>query len=120
MSVLSALGYLVAVKGLVVPGNAARTAKNVAGHEGMFRFGILSLYLVAVLDVVVAWALYRLFKPVSGVLSKLAAWLRIAYAVVFIVAISQLLGAFAPAHPGARSTSTPSPTSGTLASFSSV
>ena len=93
MSVLSAFGYLVAVKGLVVPGNAARTAKNVADHEGLFRFGILSLYLVAVLDVVVAWALYRVFKPVSDALSKLAAWLRVAYAGVFMVAISQLVGA---------------------------
>ena len=93
MSVLSAFGYLVAVKGLVVPGNVARTAKNIAGHEGMFRFGILSLYLVAVLDVVVAKALYRVFKPVSDALSKLAAWLRIAYAGVFMVAIGQLVGA---------------------------
>jgi hypothetical protein len=93
MSVLSAFGYLVAVKGLVVPGNAARTAKNIADHESMFRFGILSLYVVAVLDVVVAWALYRVFKPVSDALSKLAAWLRIAYAAVFTVAIGQLLGA---------------------------
>ena len=63
MSVLSAFGYLVAVKGLVVPGNVARTAKNIADHEGMFRFGILSLYLVAVLDVVVAWALYACSSP---------------------------------------------------------
>ena len=96
MSVLSAFGYLVAVKGLVVPGNAARTAKNIAGHEDMFRFGILSLYLVAVLDVVVAWALSRVFRPVSDALSKLAAWLRIAYTAVFTVAISQLLGVLRP------------------------
>jgi hypothetical protein len=91
MSVLSAFGYRVAVKGLVVPGNAARTAKNLADHEGLFRLGILSLYLVAALDVVVAWALYRVFKPVSDAMSKLAAWLRVAYAGVFIVAISQLV-----------------------------
>jgi len=90
MSVLSALGYLVAVNGLVVPGNVARTARDITVHEGLFRFGILSLYLVAALDVVVAWALYRVFKPVS-VLSRLAAWLRIAYAGVFVVAISQLI-----------------------------
>jgi hypothetical protein len=92
MSVLSAIGFLVAVKGLVVPGNAARTAENVAGHEGLFRFGILSLYLVAALDVVGAWVLYRVFTPVSEALSKVAAWLRVAYAGVFIVAISQLVG----------------------------
>lgn len=96
MSVLSALGYLVAVKGLVVPGDAARTAKNVADYENTFRFGILSLYLVAILDVVVAWALYSVFKPVNAALSMLAAWLRIAYAAVFMVAISQLLGALGP------------------------
>ena len=93
MSVLSAFGYLIAVKGLVVPGNAASTAKNIADHENTFRFGILSLFLVAILDVVVALALYRVFKPVNAALSKLAAWLRIAYAAVFMVAISQLLGA---------------------------
>jgi len=93
MSVLSVFGYLVAVKGLVVSGNAARTAKNLADHEGRFRFGIVSLYLVAALDVVVAWALYRVFKPVSDALSKLAAWLRVAYAGVFVVAICQLVGA---------------------------
>ena len=90
------LWYLLAVKGLVVPGNAARTANNVADHENMFRFGIVSLYLVAILDVVVAWALYRVFKPVSNALAKLAALLRIAYAGVFMVAISQLLGALGP------------------------
>jgi hypothetical protein len=91
MSMLSAFGYLVAVKGLVVPGNAARTAKAIAGHEGLFRFGILSLYFVAALDVAVAWALCRVFKPVSNGLSKLAAYLRVAYAGVFVVAISQLV-----------------------------
>src|SRR5271166_5786059 len=90
MSLFSALGCLVAVKGLVVPGNAARTAGDITGHEGLFRFGILSLYVVAALDVIVAWALYRVFKPVSDALSRLSAWLRIAYAGVFLVAISQL------------------------------
>jgi hypothetical protein len=94
MTVLSAFGYLVAVKGLVVPGDAARTAKNIMGHEGVFRLGILSLYLVAALDVVVAWALYRVFKPASEGISRLAAWFRIGYAGVFIGAISQLAGVF--------------------------
>ena len=93
MSVLSAFGYLLAVKGLLVPGNAARTARNITAHESLFRLGIVSLYLVAALDVVAAWALYRVFKPVSAGLSRFAAALRIAYAAVFMVAISQLFGA---------------------------
>ena len=93
LPVLSAFGYLVAVKGVLAPANAARTSMNLAGHEGLFGFGILSLYVVAALDVVVACALYRVFKPVSAGLSRLAAGLRIAYAVVFMIAISQLVEA---------------------------
>ncbi len=92
MSVLSAVGYLVGVKRLVTQGNPARTAKDILGSVGLFRFGILSLYLVAALDVVVAWALYHVFRPVSEGVSMLAAWLRVVYAGVFVVAISQLVG----------------------------
>ena len=91
MAALSGFGYFVAVKGLVTPGDAARTATDIMGSETLFRFGIVSLFLVAVLDVVVAWALYRVFRPVSDGISMLAAWLRLAYATVFLVAIAQLL-----------------------------
>jgi len=48
--------------------------------------------VVAGLDVVVAGGLYRVFKPVSSGLSMLAAWLRVAYAAIFGVAIAQLAG----------------------------
>jgi hypothetical protein len=47
---------------------------------------------VVALDVVVAWALYHVFRPVSEGISMLAAWLRITYAGVFMVAISHLVG----------------------------
>jgi hypothetical protein len=92
MSVLSGIGYLVAVKGLTTPGNATRTAEKLAAHKDLFRFGIVSLFFVAALDVVVAWALYRVFTPVSEAISKLAAVLRIAYAGIFVIAISRLVG----------------------------
>lgn len=92
MAVLSGIGYLVAIKGLTVPGNAARTAEKIAAHSELFRFGIVSLFFVAALDVVVAWALYRVFAPVSGAISKFAAGLRIAYAGIFVIAIGRLVG----------------------------
>ena len=60
--------------------------------DGLFRLGVASLYLVVVLDVVVAWALLRVFSPVNRDLSRLAAWFRLAYAAVFMVALSQLAG----------------------------
>ena len=92
MSVLAAFGNLMVVQGLVTPGDAAQTAKDIAASDGMFRFGVTSMYLVVVLDVVIAWALFRVFAPVNESISRLAAWFRLVYAGVFMVAISQLAG----------------------------
>lgn len=92
IAVLAAFGNFVAVEGLVTPGDAATTADDIAAAKGAFRLGVLSLYLVIVLDVLVAWALLWVFTPVSRSLSMLAAWFRLAYSAVFLVAISQLAG----------------------------
>jgi hypothetical protein len=51
------------------------------------------LFMVAILDVVVAWALYILFQPVNRGLSLLAALFRVVYATLFAVAVSNLLSA---------------------------
>jgi len=93
LAALSIFGFMVVVKGLVTPGDPAQTAKDITESSGVFRLGIASLYLVIPLDIAVAWALYRVFSPVSKSLSMLAATLRIAFATVFMVAISQLVGA---------------------------
>ena len=92
MAALAGFGNFVAVEGLVTPGDAARTAADITAAEGTFRLGVLALYMVVVLDVVIAWALMRVFDPVSRSLSRLAAWFRLAYSAVFMVAISQLAG----------------------------
>ena len=92
MSVLAGFAMFVVLDGLTTPGDAAGTAADIAASEGMFRAGVLSLYGVVVLDVVVAWALLRVFSPVSTSLARLAAWLRLAYAAVFMVAVTELAG----------------------------
>ena len=91
MSALAGFGKFVALDGLVTEGNAAQTAQDVMASEGLFRLGVASLVLVVALDVVVAWALYRVFSPVSKSISMLAAAMRLVYAGVFMVAISELL-----------------------------
>ena len=91
LSALAAFGYVVVVKGMVTPGDPAQTAKDITESSGLFRLGIASLYVVIPLDIIVGWALYRVFSPVNKSLSMLAATLRIAFAVVFMVAISQLV-----------------------------
>jgi Domain of unknown function (DUF4386) len=89
---LAVFGNFVAVQGLVRPGDAEATARDILASEGTFRLGIVSLFLVIVLDVVVAWALFRVFSPVSRAISMLAAWFRIVFAGVFLVAVAELVG----------------------------
>ena len=59
-------------------------------NELLFRLGILSFVIVAILDVVVAWALYVLLKPVNKNVSLLAAWFRLVYSVIFGIALVNL------------------------------
>jgi hypothetical protein len=93
MSALAGFGKFYALDGLVTTGDATQTAHDILGSEATFRLGIVSLILVAALDVVIAWALYRVFRPVSKNISMLAAVLRLVYAAVFMVAIGELLRA---------------------------
>ncbi|MGI8576090.1 MAG: DUF4386 domain-containing protein [Egibacteraceae bacterium] len=51
-----------------------------------------SLVLVIGLDVAVAWPLYRTFRPVSKLISMLAAGARITYVGVLAVAVGQMIG----------------------------
>ncbi len=50
---------------LIVSGNAAATANNIAAHETLFRLGILSDLFTATMSIFLALALYRLFKAVD-------------------------------------------------------
>jgi hypothetical protein len=92
MAALAGVGVFAAVGGLVTPGDATRTLADIRASEGLFRLGIASLIGVVALDVVVAWALHRVFRPVHPGASLLAAAFRIVYSGVFLVAIAELLG----------------------------
>ena len=56
---------------LIVHGNAAATADNIVAHELLFRFGIVSSLLSAVLWLFVTLVLYRLFKEIDHELAAL-------------------------------------------------
>src|SRR4051812_23974511 len=78
--------------GLAVHADAAGTAGAIVDSQGTFRLGIASMLLIPTLDIVAAWATYRILRPVNEGVSMLAAWLRVASAGVYMVAISELLG----------------------------
>ena len=56
---------------LFVDGNATATANNIVAHESLFRFGIVSELVAAVLWLLVPLALYRLLKGVDQTLAAL-------------------------------------------------
>lgn len=101
MAALAGVGVFAAVEGLVTPDDAARTVADIRDAEGLFRLGIASLLGVVVLDVVVAWALHRVFRPVHPDASLLAAVFRLVYSGVFLVAIAELLGVLPLLEPEA-------------------
>jgi hypothetical protein len=56
---------------LFVHGNAAATVNNIAAHEWLFRFGIVSDLIGAVVLIFLVMAFYRLFKHVDPNLAVL-------------------------------------------------
>jgi len=73
------------------PGVSVTTAINNMANEAIFRSGIASWLIVLLADVVVAWALYILLKPVNKSLSLLAAWFRLIFTAITGISLLTLL-----------------------------
>lgn len=72
----------------------AITFKNLQVNRALFAQGLFAYWLTFALDIVVAWALYYFFVPVSERLSMLAAGLRFTYAVISLAALLNLVSVF--------------------------
>ena len=93
MVALAVFANFVVLQGMITSGDAPATAAEILARESTFRLGALAWLLIVVLDVVIAWALYRVFRSVSPAVSTLAAVFRLAYSAVLLVAVGQLLRA---------------------------
>jgi hypothetical protein len=71
---------------LIVPGDAAATARNVVAHERLFRFGIASSLIIVVSDVTLIAALYVILKRVNEHVALLAAFLRLMGTAIYAAA----------------------------------
>ena len=91
MAVLAPVADFAILKRLVVPEDEAKTVSNIVASGGLFRIGISLFLIVAILDIIVAWALYVFLKPVNRSLSLLAALLRIVYAALLGVVVFHLI-----------------------------
>ena len=91
MAVLAPLALFGVLNDLVEPGNATATVSNIVESEGAFRLAIAAFLVVTFLDVLMAWALYVLLRPVNATLAMLVGWLRLAAAAAFLPALANLL-----------------------------
>lgn len=83
---------------LIVFGDAATTARNIAASAGQFRIGIMGDLVAAVFFLLAAWALYVLLKPVNKNIALLFLLLNLGgvaiqcFSDLFLIAGQLLLG----------------------------
>ena len=66
------------------------TVKNLTAHPHLFSAVVLSYVISAIGDVVIAWALYALLRPINRALAMLGSLLQLVYAAAWLAAISNL------------------------------
>src|ERR1051326_4963120 len=74
----SGFGQVIVPAMLVVSGNAAATAANILSHELLFRLCLVSALIGVACHIAWTFLFYELFKPVSGSVSLLAAFVSLA------------------------------------------
>lgn len=100
--VLAIFANFMALAPVLQPDDPAGTAAALRDSATAFRLGAVGFLGIFVIDVVIAWALWVLFRPVHRDLSLLAAWLRLTYTVVLGAALAFLYAAlWLSATPGA-------------------
>ncbi|MBY8875985.1 DUF4386 domain-containing protein [Micromonospora sp. PLK6-60] len=90
MAALAGLANFGVLERLVATDPAQTTARLVANQRAL-TLAVVALFAVACLDVLVAWALRAFFVDTHRTVALLSAWCRTGYAIVFAVAIAQLI-----------------------------
>jgi Domain of unknown function (DUF4386) len=72
---------------LIVPEDAAVTARNILTHERQFRIGLAGELIMLNFDFILAVALYALLKPINRSLALLGTLWRIGNAIVLGVGV---------------------------------
>ena len=93
MALIMPISYFGGILPLVDAGDAQRTATAIAAAPVPYLAGVAGIFVVIILDLLVAAAWYVVFAPVDRRVSVIAAWLRVGYTVLFAVAALQLVNA---------------------------
>jgi len=77
---------------LIVPGNAAETARNLVAHETQVRIVATCFLTYSASVVVLLAALYVILRPVNRTLALVGALFRLVFAMLWLLATLNLLG----------------------------
>src|SRR6266496_3501398 len=86
-------GNYVLLSPLIVPRDAAETARNIMAHQAQVRGALICFLLYSANVVVLLAALYVILKPVHRILALIGALFRLVFAVLWLLATLNLLGA---------------------------
>ena len=78
---------------LIVPGNAAETARNLVAHETQVRVVATCFLTYSASVIVLLSALYVILRPVNRTLALVGALFRLVFAMLWLLATLNLLGA---------------------------
>jgi len=78
---------------LIVPGNAAETARNIVAHETQLRITVTCFLTYSASVIVLLTALYVILKPVNQGLALVGAFFRLVFALLWLLTALNLLGA---------------------------
>jgi uncharacterized protein DUF4386 len=78
---------------LIVPGDAAETARNIVAHERQFRITIICFLAYSAGVVVLLAALYVILEPVNRGLALVGALFRLVFALLWLLTALNMLGA---------------------------
>jgi len=78
---------------LIIPGNAAETARNIVAHQRLFRIAVACNITYSTGVVVLLAALYIILKPVNRGLALVGALFRLVFALMWLLTALNMLGA---------------------------
>src|SRR6266513_6346013 len=84
--VLVVFGNYVLLDPLIVPRNAADTARNILAHQTQFRAALTCFIAYGIGSVVLLSALYAILAPVNRTLALTGALFRLVFAILWLIA----------------------------------
>ena len=86
MAIIAGFAFGYAFPKIFNPGQLDIVQSNLAGNLQLYKWMILAILIVLLLDLLVSWTLYRYFKNDNKKIALLSSILRIVYTVIFGIA----------------------------------